>query len=1176
MNFIRLVIAQPVTVAVAVILIIIAGLVSLDRIPIQMTPNVEDTIIAVSTFWEGASPEEIEREIVEKQEEKLQGLSNLRHMTSVSQQSSGQIRLEFAVGTDKNVALQQVSDKLREVPSYPANADQPVIQASDPQNRDYIAWIILECTDPDYDARTLQDFAEDRIKPVLERVEGVSEINVLGGRERETHIRFDPLRLAQYGITPSEFVAAIQRTNRNVSAGELNDGKHNVRLRTVAQYASPDDIERTVIRLTDAGPIFVGDVAEAYETHKEARSFVRSKGQQVIAINAQREVGTNVMQVMAGLKEAIARLNADGGVLDVHARSIGLNGMLRLRQVYDQTVYIEDALALVRQNLWMGGLIAVTVLLLFLRSPRSVAIIALAIPISVIGAVVAMVAMGRSVNVISLAGMAFAIGMVVDNSIVVLENIFRHLEMGKKPMQAAYDGAREVWGAVLASTLTTVAVFIPILLIQDEAGQLFRDIALAICAAILLSLLVSISVVPTTAARLMKQRAASTVKPVGVSAASMPRSAPAGRDSAGRRVRRAVLAALRWPFMLLRRPGQAVGDFIYLASGSVIARVLICAALITGSVVGTFTLMPPADFLPRGNRNLVFGLMIPPPGYNEATQVDLAHRVEATMRPYWEASNLTPGTPERAQAERNLPQVPTFNWMLGAPGDPITPPVIDNYFFVQFDDIMFHGAVSADSKRVTDLVDLFNHATRADQLPGVRAFAFQAPLFQLSGSTGSAVKINFVGDDLNRVSHATEAVFADLAAKYMPFRVQPDPGNFNVSRPELHVVPDKRRLADLGMTPMDLALAVQANGDGAIVGEYRLGGESIDLKIIARDAVGQTSIVGLEDVPIATPTGQVVPLGSLAQIRRVPGPPQINHTGRQRSVSLQFTPPEGMPLEQAITEVETVLADHRARGTIAEDVATSFTGTASKLESVRNALLGDGTFFGALRSTLVLALAVVYLLLCVLFQSFTRPLVIMVSVPLATFGGFAALFAVFIWSVTDRYLPMQMLDILTMLGFIILIGVVVNNAILIVHQTGNFMRGIGEGEGDVVEPMPARRAIAEAVRTRVRPIFMTTMTTVCGLLPLVIMPGAGSELYRGLGAVVLGGLLFSTIFTLFLVPLLLSLLLDFEALAARLWSRERTATPVAVATTRRAEPMVPVGGGAPGSVTASPVRDPSG
>lgn len=1093
MNFIQNSIKQPVTVAVGVILMLLIGLVAVRSIPIQLTPNVEDTIIAVTTNWEGASPEEIEQEIIDLQEEKLQGIANLREMTSTSLQGSGSIRMEFAVGTPKEVALREVSDKLREVPRYPENAREPVVNASDPENRDYIAWFIFETSDPELDIRTLQDFAEDRIKPVLERVPGVSEINVLGGMERETQVHFDPVRLAERGISITQLRDALQRSNRNISGGLVPENKSDVRLRMVNQFTTPEQVERTVITQTDAGPVRVADVADVVQGFKEETSFVRSSGKAGIAINAQKEVGVNVIEVMQGLADAVDDMNLSGGLLDTQARSLGLNGGLSLRQVYDQTVYIDDALILVKNNIWIGGGLAMLVLLLFLRSLRSAGIVALAIPISIVGAVAAMIGIGRTVNVISLAGMAFAVGMVVDNAIVVLENIYRHLEMGKRPMRAALDGTQEVFGAVLAATLTTVVVFVPILLIEDEAGQLFRDIALAIVAAVSLSLLVSVTVIPTCAARLLKSR----VKK--------------GADGAE-------------PKRGLSLP-NLIGDLTYWMGGSVLARLFIVVALTGASLAGTLYLLPPADYLPQGNRNLVFGLLIPPPGYNIDQQSELARRVESTVQPFWEAGRHPVGSPEYVEQVAQLPEIPTFDFMKGAPGEPVVPPPLENYFMVAFPGTMFHGGISSEPERVVDHLSLFGHATRAEQAPGVLAFAFQVPLFQLGGATGSAVKINFSGDDLDEVSAATLAVYMDLMGSFGPFSVRPDPSNFNIAGPELRVLPDLVRLSEVGLTPQELGLAVQALGDGAIIGDYRIGGQNIDLKIVAMDARVAGPVDHIGDAPIATPLGGVVPLSSLADLRRVNSAAQINRLGRRRAVTLQFTPPAGTPLEEAMATIDGILEGHRGAGAIPPTVATSYTGTASKLASVQEAMFGDGSLSGTIGSAMVLALIVVYLLMCVLFQSFLRPLIILFSVPLATLGGFAALFGVFLWSLQDPYMPIQNLDVLTLLGFVILIGVVVNNAILIVHQSRNFMLGDAESGEDPMEP---RRAIAEAVRSRVRPIFMGSLTSVGGMAPLVIMPGSGSELYRGLGSVVVGGLIVSTLFTLFLVPALLSLLTQLQ------------------------------------------------
>ena len=1105
---------QPVTVIVAVILVALAGVLALRKLPIQLTPTVSSTIVSVTTTWEGASPAEVERSIVEKQEEKLQGVAGIRQMTSVSSQNSGRVRLEFAVGTDPDAAVREVSDKLRQVAAYPPNVDQPVVEASDPENKDYITWIVLGTSgDAGFDIRTLQDFAEDRVKPRLERVAGVSEVNVLGGREREMQIRFDAERLAQRGLTVDDLVAAIVAANRNASAGTVRESKSEVAVRAVGQFESPEAVAAVVVATREGRSITVGDVAEAVGTYKKPSGFVRSAGNPVVAINVQQEVGSNIVEVMRGVRAAVDEMNAAGDLLATESAKRNLERPLSLKIVYDQTTYIDDALARVRDNIWQGGLLAVLTLVVFLRSWRAIAIIGVAIPISIVGTVVVLLALGRTVNVISLAGLAFAVGMLVDNAIVVLENIWRHMEMGKSPARASIDATTEVWGAVLGSTLTTVVVFIPILLIEDEVGQLFRDIAIALSVSVFLSMLVAITVVPAAAAKLLK--------PLREGTASLTERGWIGRISTW---------TARGLFRITHHRGLTA---------------LIALAFTAIAIIGSYALIPPRDYLPRGNRNLVFGLILPPPGTSLDQQTKMAERIEEGIRPYWEAGQLPTGSEERAAAEEALPAVPVAPWMAWKVGETIQPAPIENYFVVSFPGAMFHGGVSADGARATANEYLLNHATRGEVLPGTLAFAFQVPLFRTSGSSGSAVRIDFTGEDLEAVTAGAGAMFGRFMGRFGPGSVQPDPPSFNLPGPEVRLVPDYRALAEAGLMPSQLATAVLAAGDGAIVGEYRLGGESIDMKVVERFAalaaadVASRDLGTLPDTPVATPSGRTVQLSALAAIERGTAPTQINHVDRQRAVSLQITAPQTMALDEAIAAIDAALAEGRASGAIPASVRTEVAGSASKLGEIQRTLLGDGTVIGLIGSSMFLALLVCYLVMVVLFQSFTLPLVILFSVPLACVGGFAALMAVFIWSLSVPLMPMQTLDVLTMLGFVILIGVVVNNAILIVHQARNFMRG----EGDEVPsdlafrglpgapivargmPMPARAAIAESVRTRIRPILMSSLTSVMGLLPLILAPGAGSELYRGLGAVVAGGLLVSTIFTIVVVPLVMSLLM---------------------------------------------------
>lgn len=1123
MDPIKFAIENPVKVAVGVILLILFGVVAVVSIPIQLTPNVDPTIITVSTHWTGKSPEEIEREIIEDQEDVLKNISGLRKMTATATQGNAEIELEFSVGVNLQVARLEVSDALREVPDYPEDVDEPVITTGEAGPGSPIAWLLLTSEDPDFDVQSLGDLATERIKPSLERGDGVSEVRVYGGREREVHILFDPVRVAQRGITIDDLGTVLRRENINVSAGDLAEGRYNTRIRTIGQYETLDSIRDTVIAYDAGGPVRVGDIAEVELTYSKRRSFVRSRGELALAMPVYRQSGSNIIEVMEELNTRIAEVNEEvlplvGAQIRIE-QNLAQSPKLSLRKVYDETIYIYDALRLVQNNLIIGGVLAIIALLLFLelgRRPllvylatpallvlmmlvlllptgnarmlaivllaivgaavlyiaRPTLVVALAIPISIVGTFVFMYLTGRNLNVISLAGLAFAVGMVVDNAIVVLENIDRHLAMGKQPRAAALDASREVWGAILASTLTTLAVFVPVIFVQEEAGQLFRDIALAICASVLLSLIVSITVIPAASARLLHARGER--KP-----------------------------ALAWispaPFFAWLTTGYAT--LIYWATSrhpsGVISRVTVVLVLTLISLVGVVALMPSTDYLPRGNQNLVFGIMINPPGYNIKTDEALAHVVEEQVRPYWEA-----------QSQEDLKDLPLPQLPFGGGGVENIPP-IDNYFLVSFNGTMFNGATSRDKENVKPLEGLLSAATSTE--PGSIGFAAQSSLFGRGAGGSRSIDVEVSGDDLDEVRQAAEAFLAELRNAYGYGNVQPSPQTFDKPSREIQFEIDRVRAADLDIDVATLGTAVEAMVDGIIIGDYRYLGEAID--IVARSEEGmRVSPEELARLPLAyrTDSGEegTIPLSEVATITRQDAPQQISRIEERRSITLSVTPPDEVPLEQAemeIRAIETLLRSPEGGRKIGETVGVNYAGSASKLEEVRTALAGKWTGFNAESlksigiSRLFIALLVTFLLMAALFESFLYPLVIMFSVPLAGIGGFLGL------AIVRYYNPTQQLDTLTMLGFIILIGVVVNNAILIVHQALNFMRGKGEGEGDEGKVMSPRDAIRASVRTRIRPIFMTTATSVAGMLPLVLMPGSGSELYRGLGSVVVGG-----------------------------------------------------------------------
>lgn len=1070
MGIIRFAIENPVKVTVGVILIALFGAISIFRIPIQLTPNVDRPFVTVSTEWLGAAASEVEREIVDRQEEKLKTVTGLRELTSSSRENGADVVLEFYVGTDKEDAKREVSDALRQVTGYPVDVEEPVIQASRGRASESIAWLMFKC-DPQHDVSTLYDFVFDNVKPLLERVEGVASVDIYGGREREVQVRVDPYKLSARRITLNQFAAALQGENHNVSAGTVEQGKRDYTYRTVGQYEAVEEVENTVVAYQDGGPVFVHDVADVVSTHKEARSFVSSLGEDCLALPVTRETGSNVMQVMADLRQTIQTINEQ--VLQPRGWS--------LTQVYDETVYIQSAIDLVLSNLIYGGVLAIIVLVVFLRSASATVIVAVSIPISVIGTFLAVTLLGRSLNVVMLAGMAFAVGMVVDNAIVVLENIFRHRQLGKSRFDAALKGGVEVWGAVLASTLTTMAVFIPVVFVQEEAGQLFRDIAIAISCGVGLSLIVAILVIPAMANRMLRT----------------PRD-PKRAGHEGGWVASAVAATVRR------------------INRSVPARLGVVVGFTALSILGSVLLIPPTDYLPTGNRNLVFGFLIPPPGYGLNEFRRMADRLDnpspevpVGLRQYYEAKL---GSPE---AQALPPVLMQAGGQPGKPGTgkmvPVVPPPIDNYFFAAFRGRAIMGCTSKDQSVVKPLLPVFQRA--AGQIAGIIPVFFQTSLFGGVGG-GNTVDIEVRGTSWDDVVQTAGILMGQCMQKY-PGAIQPDPGNFALARDEIRAVPDRVKLADLGLTVRDLGFSLATFVDGAILGGFRQQGDEIDLTLkIDRQPGATREQIG--SVPIYTPSGNVVPLSSAVELRRTTSPDEIKHIEEMPAVALTVRAPEGQALGAVMAEIQGEIIDPlMASGAVPPTVMTPrMAGNADKLSET----------FDSVKWNLLLALLITYLLMAALFESFSYPLVIMFSVPLATVGGFAGLAIVHHLSAVNPVSPIQNLDVLTMLGFIILIGVVVNNAILIVHQALNNMRDAG---------MAPQEAIRESVRTRVRPIFMSSLTSVFGMLPLVILPGAGSELYRGLGGVIVGGLLVSTVFTLILVPALFSLFVDARAALVR-------------------------------------------
>lgn len=1016
MTLTRLGLGNPVAVAVGAILIVIFGVISLTRLPIQLAPEVERPIISISTFWRAAAPQEVESEIVEPQEDVLRGLPGARKMTATAGRGNGSISIEFDIETDMGRALIEVMNRLNQVPRYPVDANEPVIRVGGNQFGNVIAWFALRPKeDNPRHIVEYQDFVDEVILPRLERVPGVSQAQSFGGRPYEVRITFDPFKAANLGIDLTG-VSGELGSNADVSAGFNEVGRRQYTLRFSGKYAV-ESLGDLVLEWRDGRPVRLRDIARIELQLVDKGGVLSQNGGPSIAFNVSPESGVNVLDVMNGLKEAMAELEKS---------QIDPAG-LRVRQVYDETVYINQSIGMVRNNLLLGMVLAVIVLWWFLRRFAATGMVALAIPLCLCAAFIILDALGRTLNIISLAGLAFATGMVLDAAIVVLENIVRQREMGRDGFDASERGTSQVWGALLASTATTVAIFMPVVFLKDEAGQLFGDLAITISAAVVASLVVAVTVLPTTALVWLK----------------------GGKMEDNHR---------SW--------WRAITDFIMRLTATPTRRGTWIASLTAIPLLLAVLLTPSADYLPEGKQSFFFGFLVTPPGLSvETAEAELTGVIDQRMMPYLSGEKQ---------------------------------PQMRNYFLGYFGGGGFFGGQPVNEEDTDAMLGVINGEIIRG-FPDTFGFANRAAVF--GGSRGGRqIEVDLQAEDFSALLAAGQAGFGAISQALPGANVRPLPG-LELAEPELRLVPDDRRIAQVGWNRSRMATIVRALGDGAFVGEYFDGNRRLNVIMRAEDWSTPEELVA---IPVATASGEIQTIGELASLVRTAGPSQIRRIDRRRTLTLQVTPPADMPLEDAIEAIDQQVAP-TMRALLPEGGSITYRGTAEALEQALDAMLGS---FG-------LAIVILYLLISALFRSFRDSLLVVLTIPMATVGGIAML------RLVDLAVG-QSMDLLTMIGFVILLGLVVNNAILLVYRARDAER----------EGMDRTSAVESAVRLRLRPILMSTMTSIFGMLPLLLVPGAGTELYRGLAAVIVGGMLVSTLFTLILLPSLLRIGEDSTAESA--------------------------------------------
>ncbi|WP_111497081.1 efflux RND transporter permease subunit [Marinobacter bohaiensis] len=1031
-------------VAVVALIVAILGIAAAIQIPVQMIPDLEVRTVTVETRWPGATPQDVEKEILIEQERYLRNVPNLSRMESTAASGSAEIELEFPFGINITETLIQVNNALSQVPDYPQNVDEPRIVATSFSSNAFMYFRVSTLPDNprQLDMDLMRDFIEDRVRPRMESVAGVSEVTVGGGADRQMQVIVDEQRLNQRGLSLVDLRDAITARNRDISGGELEAGKRRYLLRTVGRFEDIDGLRQLVVSRQGDSVVRLGEVAQVVQDHSRIRERSFVDGRKVIGLQVRRESGSNVIDIKHAMTTQVASIN------DEVLRPAGMV----LELTADDARYVEASVANVWTNLGIGAVFATLVMYLFLRSGRATLVGVIGVPLCAIAAFIGLLLAGRTINVISLAGIAFAIGMTVDNSIVVLENIERHRRRGLDRFESALKGVMEVWPAVLASTMTTILVFLPIVFIEEEAGQLYSDVAIAIASAIIASMLVAVTLIPTLCARL---------------------------DFASRQGDDDGTPRARW----MRGVLALVGGLI----GGPARRLATIGLTVVASVLIILMLTPPAEYLPEGEEPKTFAAMNAPPGYNLSEMTRIAEQVEAYFLPHVNADGEAYAkgeTPVPPMAYLNMQVTPTRLRIITESIDP--------------------NQIDALMTAITDYYERF---------PGMRAFAAKGSIISSNDGGTRSINLDISGPELVPVYQAANRAYDRARAIFDNPRIQSQPSTLSLAQPLIQVRPDWDRIAELGLDTQAVGFTVASLTEGAYVDDFFLDDDKIDIYLYGSGSA-EPSLAALPTTLVHTPEGATLPLSSLARIEETVDTSIVRRVDGRRTVTLNVIPPENVPLERGVERVRTELLGHlRDTGQLPASVSVGISGASDQLNATREALTGN----------FIIAVAIVYLLLVAIFAHWGYPLLIMTTIPLGIAGGIVGLA---LMNLVGGLLPLiglrplsQSFDMITMLGFLILMGTVVNNPILVVDQARQNLRQKGV---DVVE------AVRQAVAVRLRPIAMTTLTTLCGLSPLVFIPGEGTELYRGVGAIVLFGLMGAAVVTLTFLPALLVFVLGWQ------------------------------------------------
>lgn len=1023
MNISSASVKRPVTTLMISLVVIVFGLVSLGKLPIDLLPDFELPIAVVIASYEGVGPQEMENLVTRPLEEAIATVGNIENVSSVTSEGQSIIIAQFSFNTDMDFAALEMREKVDLVKGYlPDGVSEPMVLRVDP-NAQAILQLSLSNTG---DLAQAQAIAEDLIKPRLERIEGVASVDIRGGYENQILIQLKNEKLQGYGITPDYLAQIIAAENLNLPGGTVNKGNQELTIRTVGEFETLDEIRNLRIPLPTGATVQLKEIADVEMKYKELTSLAKTNGENSIIVSVQKQSGTNTVQVANAVSAEIEKIQEENKNLD-------------LQILFDQSDYIEMAIDTVKDSAIQGAILAVLVLLLFLREFRPTLIIATSIPVSIIATFAVLYFSGITLNLMTLGGLALGVGMLVDNSIVVLENIFRYRENGYSSIDAAQLGAKEVGMAVTASTLTNVAVFLPIVFTEGITSTIFKELALTVTVSLMVSLVVAVSLIPMLSSKLLSSNISSK--------SQRKKAKKPGRISS-------------WLEEVYQKVEDGYRSLLAKAQGHRFLTVLVVAIIFVLSLIPMSSLG--REFLPQTDEGLVTISVSLPAGAELKDTEAILTQIESELEDIPEIemvfSTAGSGSAISMSLSGRQTNVGTVNCILTD---------IENR--------------QRTAQEVADEI-----RNRIYDIPGAEKKVSASSMASLSLAGGGAINIQIKGDDIDTLKTIGDDVCDIIKTIDGTREVE---SSLAEGIPEVQIRVDRTRASQYGLTAAQIASTVRGTISGMIATRFKYQGDEIDVVIQGDESISK-SIANLEQMMISTPAGIRVPLGQVAEVVVDRGPVSITRDGQVRmvTVSAQIV---GRDLGSVSRDIEQKLQDYD----MPEGYSYELAGENKEMVKA----------FKDLTMVLILAVILVYMILAAQFESLVQPFTIMLSVPLGLVGGILAL------AITGRTI-----NVASLIGLIMLAGIVVNNTIVLIDFILTLRR----------EGMERDKAIIEAGPIRLRPVLMTTLTTVLGLLPMAFATGEGAELEAPLAIALIGGLVLSTVITLIFIPVVYSLVDD--------------------------------------------------